>query len=581
MEPQLDFRNTNSLWGSVIVETLVRCGLTHAVISPGSRSTPLAMAFARHKAVESIPVLDERSAAFLALGLAKQHRRPVALICTSGTAGANYFPAVIEAAESGEPMLVFTADRPPEMRDCASGQTIDQQKLFGNFPVWQHEMAVPEASIDRLRYARQTVRHAWERAAAGPVHLNCPFRDPLAPLPDGTVTALAGAGIDAAFFDRPERVAIPPPAWEVPEAWLKVKRGILVSGPVVPRDAAMHAKRTGELAAVLGWPLITDALSPVRHHAADDSRVCGFESFLRSPDLASSLAPEAVVSIGGWPISKTLREWIDSLKAPVWIVTPSSKNLDALHTRATRIDAALEDVVIPGERKGTAGDPAWLARWRAAEDAVQKHYDTAFVAVRDLFEPKIARALPTMLAPETAVFVANSMPVRDVEYFWPTGDRRHRVYFSRGANGIDGTLSTALGVAHRGRPTVLLTGDLALLHDSNGFLNLPNFRGSLTVILINNNGGGIFEHLPIAGFGEAFEKFWATPQATDFAQLAAAHGASHVAVKDWTHLKGLLAEQPPGIRVLEIRTDRKRDAEFRRRLFASAMKKAEDALPQA
>lgn len=582
MEPHLDFRNTNALWGSVMVETLVRCGLSHAVISPGSRSTPLAMAFARHPGVHSIPVLDERSASYLALGLAKQLRRPVALVCTSGTAGANYFPAVIEAAESGEPLLVLTADRPPEMRSCASGQTIDQQKLYGKFPVWQHEMSVPEASVERLRYLRQTTRHAWDRATTGgPVHLNCPFRDPLPPLPDGSATHLANAGIDAAFFDSSAAIATPRAEWAVPQEWLAARRGILVAGPVVPRDAGTHTRKLARLSESLGWPLLADALSPIRHHDAGVPLVCGFEAFLRSPELARSLAPDVIVSIGGWPISKTLREWVGALGVPVWIVTPSDRNLDALHTRATRVGAAIEDVVIPAARESDAADRTWLANWHSAEAAVQRHYSTAFANVSGLFEPKISRELAAMLAPETAIFVANSMPVRDVEYFWPVMDRRHRMLFSRGANGIDGTLSTAVGIAHGGRPTVLLTGDLALLHDSNGLLHLPHFRGSLTVILINNNGGGIFEHLPVAQFEPPFEKFWATPQATDFARLAEAHGASHVAVKDWAHLRELAGNPVPGIRILEIRTDRKRDAEFRRRLFASAKEKAEDAMPPA
>ena len=198
-----------------------------------------------------------------------------------------------------------------------------------------------------------------------------------------------------------------------------------------------------------------------------------------------------------------------------------------------------------------------------------------------LIEPKLSHELPTLLANATALFVANSMPVRDLEYFWPAGQRGHRVYFNRGANGIDGTLSTALGIAHGGTPTALLTGDLAFLHDSNGLLHLPNFRGSLTVFLINNRGGGIFEHLPIANYEPPFEKFWATPQATNFAALAAAHGAAHVLVKDWDHLRELASNPASGVRILEIATDRKRDTEFRRGIFREAAASAEAALDES
>jgi 2-succinyl-5-enolpyruvyl-6-hydroxy-3-cyclohexene-1-carboxylate synthase len=573
MEPQLDFRNTNALWGSVLVETLVRCGLKHAIISPGSRSTPLTTAFVRHPAVESIPVLDERSAAFLALGLAKQTRLPVALVCTSGTAGANYFPAVIEASESGVPLLVFTADRPPEMRDCASGQTIDQQRLYGNFPVWQHELAVPAASMELLRYLRQTIRHAWMRAASGvPVHLNCPFRDPLPPVEDKSTNVLTP--FTAAFFDTPSAVEVCDRAWQAPQPWLDEPQGIIVAGPCVPRDAAAHARKAVELSEALGWPLLADALSPVRHHSGGAKLVCGFEAMFRSERVKKSLSPRAVIAIGGWPVSKNLREWIGELEIPVWMVSPEEKNLDAMHTRATHVSAALEGLTVP-VRKGST---EWPARWHAAEVEVQKHFNEVFAETSGLVEPKVSRELAKVLAPGAPLFVASSMPVRDVEYFWPAGDGRHRMFFNRGANGIDGTLSTALGVAHGGEPTVLLTGDLALLHDSNGLLHVPHFRGSLTVVLINNHGGGIFEHLPIAQFEPPFEKFWATPQVVDFALLAEAHGVAHFHVKDWKHLRELVAKPMAGIRILEVATDRKRDAAFRRQLLNAAAAQAECAL---
>jgi 2-succinyl-5-enolpyruvyl-6-hydroxy-3-cyclohexene-1-carboxylate synthase len=206
----LDYRNTNSLWGSVLVETLHRLGLREVVISPGSRSTPLTMAFARHHGIEAIPVLDERSAAFFALGLARQNHRPVALLCTSGTAGANYFPALIEAQESNVPLLVITADRPPEMRECRSGQTIDQQKLFGSHVNFYHEFSVPQATLPMLRYLRQAAAHAWERTqwpCSGPVHLNAPFRDPLPPIEDGSTSAVRAALNERTFFCRAQTAA--------------------------------------------------------------------------------------------------------------------------------------------------------------------------------------------------------------------------------------------------------------------------------------------------------------------------------------------------------------------------------------
>lgn len=569
MSATLDFRNTNALWGSVLVETLVRVGVREAVVSPGSRSTPLTIAFARHPGIEAIPVLDERSAAFLALGLAKQHHRPVVLLCTSGTAGANYFPAIIEAQESGTPLLVITADRPPEMRDCASGQTIDQQKLFGSHVNFYHELAVPEASLAMLGYLRQTMAHAVTRArlpAPGPVHLNAPFRDPLPPLADESTRELAGK-IDEAFFlhlGQPAPVASTTVNWTLSPA----RRGVIVAGPAAPADAAGYAASVAALAKKLGWPLLADALSPVRSRVPAASVVSCYDAILREPTLARSLAPEFVLCLGGWPTSKILRGWLETSEAEVLLVSPGAANRDALHGRARQLTAAVESFVVSGAEQG---DLEYREQWLRAEHRARAEIDERLEQETGLFEPKACWLLARHLPERTPVFVASSMPVRDVEYFWPANERAHAVWFNRGANGIDGTLSTALGVAHGGAPAVLLTGDLALLHDANGFLLRPKFRGSLTIVLINNRGGGIFEHLPVAQFEPPFEEFFATPQEVDFAQLCAAHGVDHVAVRDWPHFVGLIADLPErGLRVLELRTDRKRDAVRRKALLASA-----------
>jgi 2-succinyl-5-enolpyruvyl-6-hydroxy-3-cyclohexene-1-carboxylate synthase len=571
--PALDSRNVNSLWGSVVAETLVRMGVVRAVISPGSRSTPLAFAFARHPAMDALPVLDERSAAFLALGMAKRDLQPVVLLCTSGTAGSNYYPAVIEAHESGVPLIVITADRPPEMRACASGQTIDQDRLYGGFVRLYHEMAVPEASLPLLRYLRQTLAHGVERSLgppAGPVHFNAPFRDPLAPVDDGGATeAFASSVRWEDFFGH---LAPPPPvsmASEVPVFSHSV-HGVIVAGPASVADPAGYSAAVGEVSRRLGWPVLADALSPVRGHAAAVPHlVTRYDAILRSPRAAESLRPEFILCLGEWPTGRILRSWLEASGAPILFVTERMDNRDALHGPTRRVVVPLE--ALAAGLSGADAPNGYERLWAGMEARAAAALNSLLLAEEGLVEPKAAWLMARHLPAGSSVFAANSMPVRDMEFVWPANDRGIRVLFNRGANGIDGTLSTALGIAHNAGPSALLTGDLAFLHDSNGLLLAPRFKGSLTVVLINNHGGGIFEHLPVAQFGQVFEEFFATPQEVDFARLCSANGVAHAHVEDWAHFEHLLSSPPsPGIRVLELRTDRKRDAAWRKDAFASA-----------
>lgn len=566
---RLDYRNTNSLWGGVLVETLHRLGLREVVVSPGSRSTPLTMAFVRHPGVEAIPVLDERSAAFFALGLARQHHRPVALLCTSGTAGANYFPAIIEAQESGVPLLVITADRPPEMRECRSGQTIDQQKLFGSHVNFYHEFSVPQAALPLLRYLRQATAHAWERTqwpCSGPVHLNAPFRDPLPPVEDGSTGALRGKLDEREFF-----AALKPPVRSEPVLTSGVRlggRGIIVAGQVWPLDPVSYARAVDKISRQLGWPVLADALSPLRHHAhLVRNLVTTYDFIARSAGLTKQLQPDHVLCLHDWPTSKALRQWLGADDTETTFVSAHPQNPDALHGRSRLLRCPVESLA--GVVQGGAKAGGWLAGWMETDRRLTRRLGRVLAGTAELFEGRVSALLPTVLPKGTPLFVANSMPVRDLEHFCPAHRRELAVHCNRGANGIDGTLSTALGLAHGNRPAVLLTGDLALLHDTNGFLSAPKFRGSLTIVLINNGGGGIFGHLPVARFEPPFEEFFATPQQADFAKLCAAYGVRYVKVRNCAHLTKLLMKLPrSGVRLLEVRTDRKHDATVRRELFA-------------
>lgn len=567
----VDFRNTNSLWASVLVATLARLGLETAVISPGSRSTPLTVALAAHPQVEVLPVLDERSGGFLALGIAQRTGKPVVLVCTSGTAGANYFPAVIEAKESQVPLLVLTADRPPELRDCASGQTIDQQKLFGQFPHAYGELATPVADVGMLCYLRQTVAHFWRCAQTppGPVHLNCPFRDPLAPVPDGSTVGLEAA-LGENFFDL---VADGNPGTPVaPSALLDSlvempAAGLIVVGPHAPRDPHRFCRQVALLARVLGWPVLGEGLSPLRSYAGlNPNLVTTYDRLLRQPRWGTTLAPKQVIQIGPLPTSKVLRQWLAASDPHRWIVHRTYRNLDPLHGRA--VFAGSLDSLVHGLEQFSPRSSHYLETWQRLEQQQRQWLDANLERQASLMESKVAWLLARCLPPQTPIFVANSLAVRDVEWFWPPSDRGYELYFNRGANGIDGTLSTALGIAHRHRPAVLLTGDLALLHDTNGFLSVPQLQGHLTVVVVNNRGGGIFERLPIAGFEPPFEALFATPQGVNMPQLCAAYGAEYEGIGAWGQLAQRLSCLPAtGVRVLEITCDRKASHRYRQALL--------------
>ncbi|MEG4485305.1 2-succinyl-5-enolpyruvyl-6-hydroxy-3-cyclohexene-1-carboxylic-acid synthase [Microcoleus sp. D2_18a_B4] len=669
----IDFRNTNTLWCSILAETLQRLGLTTAVICPGSRSAPLTIAFALNNKIETIPILDERSASFFALGIAKKSRLPTALICTSGTAAANFYPAIIEARESRIPLLIFTADRPPELRDCHAGQAIDQVKIYGNYPNWQAELAIPSASTGMLDYLRQTVMYAWERSifpTPGPVHLNIPFRDPLVPVPDIAVEALETqfnpedffAGLEPIFAGESSIVgqaSCLPISRDGQDArtttrdgqdarttiqvidsiiqkWQQCSRGIIIAGVAQPQFAEKYCSAIGQISKSLNWPVLAEGLSPVRNHAQlNPHLISTYDLILRNRELADKLTPEIAIQLGDLPTSKELRNWLDKTQPKRYIIDPSHHNFDPLHGRTIHLRTSLENLatnlatiltqvpplnkgestlVPPLIKGGLGGDRApattnippqipplskgestqipplnkgestlvpplskgglggvqtspsneYLQLWHNTEIQVRQTIDQKIATINNIIEPKVSWLLSQILPPGTPIFIANSMPVRDVEFFWKPNNLEIKPFFNRGANGIDGILSTALGVAHRNQSSIMLTGDLTLLHDTNGFLIKNKFVGHLTIILINNNGGGIFEMLPVAKFDPPFEEFFATPQQINFAQLCATYGVEHEVIEDWEQFKQKLSLLPnSGIRVLELQTDRRSDAKWR------------------
>ncbi len=567
----IDFRNTNTVWASIMVETLYKLGLTTAIISPGSRSTPLTFAFSQQSEIETIPVLDERSAAFFALGIAKKSGLPTVLVCTSGTAGANFYPAVIEARESRVPLLILTADRPPELRNCHAGQTIDQVKLYGHYPTLQSELATPSLELERLGYLRQTLIYGWERTQVpipGPVHLNCPFRDPLIPVPQPAALALEATFPSDFFsmvsFEQPVNSTLNLNPYL--EKWQSCKQGLIIAGVAQPQSPQLYSQAVAKLSQFLNWPVLAEGLSPLRnYHHINPNLIATYDLILRNQNYAEKLTPKSVIQIGDLPTSKQLRTWLANNSPQTFIIDPTYQNLNSLHNSAIHLRYSIEQIADSlSELKPNNNNKNYIQLWQNAEAVVRQKLEQEMTTLEALIEPKISWLLPQILPPQTPLFISNSMPVRDVEFFWMPNSLEIQPFFNRGANGIDGTLSTALGIAHHHQSSILLTGDLALLHDTNGFLLRNKFKGHLTIILINNNGGGIFELLPIAEFNPPFEDFFATPQHIDFAQLCTTYEVEYQKIQSWHQLQQHLNPLPKqGIRVLEITTNRKLDAQWR------------------
>ncbi len=565
--------NLNSWWGAATAQALHHLGVRAVVISPGSRSTPLSYACAAHEKLDTRVILDERSAAFFALGMARAAHAPVALICTSGTALANYLPAVVEASESGVPLIVLSADRPAELRYRRAGQTIDQVKLFGSHVRFFAEAPLPEPDPGILGAWRDLLTQAIAFASGermGPVHVNCPFREPLAP----------ESSVDASLPEVPNEFF----SCMVPEVSIQrlghlpstlPETGWIIAGPACPHDPRAYVRAVSKLSRFLGWPVLADALSPVRHHAtewdAPTAPLTTYDTFLRAENTRQQLQPEAILQLGDLPTSKVLRETLKRWQLPTWIIDPQAASLNAVAVPARPIACRVEELQI--EENEASGSSALLEAASAIERRTRAALDAAINQCERLIEPQVARRLIDQLPPDTPIFIASSMPVRDAEYFWPFHDGANPVFFNRGANGIDGTLSSALGVAEAtGKGTVLYTGDLALLHDTNGLLAASSAcKVGLTIICINNQGGGIFEHLPIAsGDRRIFEACFGTPQQVDFALWARAYGIQYRIIDDTDWIADAMSEvHRPGIRLLEVRTNRTHDAHWRKATFAA------------
>jgi 2-succinyl-5-enolpyruvyl-6-hydroxy-3-cyclohexene-1-carboxylate synthase len=541
---------------ATFVEGLVGSGIRHVSACPGSRSTPLAFEIARRPEIKLWMHLDERSAAYFGLGLARTLHEPVALLATSGTAAANFFPAVVEANLARVALVVLTGDRPHELRDNGAAQTIDQLRLYGSHAKWFFDLPEPDDSPEQRRLVASIAARAAAMARAEPagaVHVNWPFREPLIPaqmpVPDLVIR------VDV---QNPRLTPSNATVTDLAEAIDRSPRGLIVVGPEDADADLAHA--ITDLAAHVGYPVLADGLSGLRWGRHDQLLVIDtYDAFLRSGEFG--LEPEAVLRFGAIPTSKPLSQYLEAqhqarsiLVDPGGWREPTNAVTDVVHADPRLLCEALT------RRVANRGSTDWTQRWTAVQAATRRALDAHLSEMDELFEGKVFSLLGELLPENALVFAGNSMPVRDLDTFLPRSDTRLRCLSNRGANGIDGVVSSAFGAsAARLGPVVLVIGDISFYHDLNGLLAARRHDLDLLVVLLNNDGGGIFSFLPQAeGAPEHFELLFGTPHGLDFRPLVEGYGGNFVRIHDWPTFSAAITHglKRGGLQVVEVPTER-------------------------
>ena len=559
---------------ATLVDEFAQLGITHAVFSPGSRSTTMAMLFREHGDFETYMNIDERSAGFMALGIAKAHRKPVILVCTSGSAVAHYMPAVLEAQYSGVPLIILSADRPHTLQHVGAPQTVDQQKLFGTAVNYYEELAVPQQD-HYYTYPRLVARKAYMKAMdvkRGPVHINVPLFEPLVPeldkkhfvcgrLPFSVVGGTIQPSDVHAMYDL-----------------LKNTKVLILAGPsAYPNDIEAILA----LSYMFNAPILGDPLSNMRS-VRDERVVTSYDAVLTQEAYRDVLQPDCILQIGQMVVSKRVQQWVASMQhTPIISVSPTMDYTNPAGNTTHFVQSTPQGLVaalkigIPElhamENEGYAegayeeldtADNGYLATWIHADEVGRKQLDTVG-REQELFEGRTIHLLQELLPQHSQIVVANSMSIRDMDYFWSGNRHSAIIYGNRGVNGIDGTVSTALGIATNGMPTVLLTGDLTFFHDLNGLAVAKTHPLNVTIIVHNNDGGGIFEYLPQKGTPH-FDYLFSTAQGLDYSGLATLYGIDFVCVSSNDELKNALQNYvgTAGVHIIEIPTSKERSREL-------------------
>ena len=533
-----------------LVNELYQLGVRHAVFSPGSRSTTLAMLFQSHGGFHTYMNIDERSAGFMALGIAKAQGEPAVLVCTSGSALTHYGPAVVEAKHSGVPMIILSADRPYTLQQVGAPQTIDQQKYFGTAVNYYEELSVPSES-HYYTYPRQVARRAYLKAndhKLGPVHINVPLFEPLVPNREEEYFKQGRSAKPFRLVKHQKIVSL--------ASLLNGKRVLILGGPTV-----MNPKAVVDFADRIGAVVIGDPLSNLRQY---EKVISTYDAFLAHHERWEELRPDVVIQLGQIPVSKRIQQWMETLTDIDYItVSPNAEVVNPSLTTTIHVMASV-DVFLWEMSLGisVAQDLEYVRVWQGIESNSREQLDKV-QEEPNLFEGRTIHMLQQMMPDEGQLLVANSMSIRDMDYFWATGRSQAMVYGNRGTNGIDGTVSTALGLSTNGKPTVMLTGDLSFFHDMNGLAIGKTHGMNLTIILHNNDGGGIFQYLPQKGTDD-FDYLFNTPQGIDYSGLATMYGLDYVKVTTNAELEQAMQQYigTEGIHLIEVPTSKESSREL-------------------
>ena len=566
---------------AALVDEFYQLGVRHAVFSPGSRSTTMAMLFKEHEGFETYMNIDERSASFMALGIAKAHKEPTVLVCTSGSAVAHYLPAILEAQYSGIPLIVLSADRPHTLLHVGAPQTVDQHKIFGTAVNYFEELAVPQES-HYYTYPRQVARKAYMKAMdtkKGPVHINVPLFEPLVPelsrnhFEAGRSSFKVVKPNYSSVFGCDNRNNLPhinnatdiahgnDGTKEINDLLERYERILILAGPQIDIDEAETICSFGE---ALQAPILADPLSNVRGCDTSKVVISTYDALLARQALWYELKPDCVIQFGQIVVSKRVQQMIASWTDLEYIeVNPTMDSMNPTGKTTMHMQASID---VFTNLYGVKNDsPAYLGKWQHLETAGKQKLGTA-IEEPSCFEGRTIRELQQHISDNAQVLIANSMSIRDFDYFWFSGESKAVLYGNRGVNGIDGTISTALGLAVNGRPTYLVTGDLSLFHDLNGLAVAKTHNLNLTIILYNNDGGGIFEYLPQKGT-KHFDYLFSTSQGLDYSGAAKLYGCDYTKISSPDELSSVLANvsQETGVHIIEIPTNREYSRELHKK----------------